>query len=40
MRRDTKTWAGRRFDPEKFDMAAVNRKLGTLSKKLRRLEAR
>jgi hypothetical protein len=38
--KETKTWAGRRFDPEKFDMAAVNRKLGTLSKKLRRLEAR
>lgn len=37
---ETKTWVGRRFDPEKFDMAAVNRKLGTLSKKLRRLEAR
>lgn len=37
---ETKIWAGRRFDPEKFDMATVNRKLGTLSKRLRRLEVR
>jgi len=36
--RETKAWAGRRFDPEKFDVAAVNRKLGTLSKRLRRLK--
>jgi Plasmid pRiA4b ORF-3-like protein len=36
--RETKKWAGRRFDPEKFDVTAVNRKLGTLSKRLRRLE--
>jgi hypothetical protein len=35
---ETKTWAGRRFDPEKFDATAVNRKLGALSKRLRRLK--
>jgi len=38
--REIKTWAGRRFDPERFDLAAVNRKLGILSKRLRRLEKR
>jgi hypothetical protein len=32
--REIKTWVGRRFDPEKFDMAAVNRKLASLSKRL------
>jgi hypothetical protein len=37
---ETRTWAGRRFDPEKFELAAVNRKLATLSKRLRRLDAR
>jgi len=36
---EVKTWAGRRFDPEKFDMAAVNEKLGALSKRLRRRTA-
>jgi hypothetical protein len=36
--RESKTWAGRRFDPEKFDMPAVNRKLGSLSRRRRRLE--
>jgi hypothetical protein len=35
---ESKTWAGRRFDPEKFDMPAVNRKLGSLLRRLRRLE--
>ena len=34
--RETKIW--RRFDPERFDVAAVNRKPGSLSKRLRRLE--
>lgn len=38
--RETKTWIGRRFDPEKFDMVGVNKKLATLSKRLRQLEKR
>jgi hypothetical protein len=31
-----KRWVGRGFDPEKFDMAAVNKKLAALSGKLER----
>jgi hypothetical protein len=33
---EMKEWAPRRFDPEKFDLAAVNKKLATLSKRLQR----
>jgi hypothetical protein len=33
---DLKRWAPRAFDPEKFDSAAVNKKLATLSKRLAR----
>jgi len=33
---DMKRWAPRGFDPEKFDAAAVNKKLATLSKRLTR----
>jgi hypothetical protein len=36
--RETKTWVGKKFDPQKFDAAAVNRKLGALLKRLRRAE--
>jgi hypothetical protein len=28
-----KRWVGRRFDPERFDMPAVNKKLATLAKR-------
>jgi hypothetical protein len=31
---EMKRWVGRGFDPEKFDMAAVNKKLAALSKRL------
>jgi hypothetical protein len=31
-----KEWVGRRFDPERFDVAAVNKRLATLSKRLAR----
>ena len=31
-----KEWVGRRFDPERFDIAAVNKRLATLSKRLAR----
>lgn len=31
-----KEWVGRRFDPERFDIAAVNERLATLSKRLAR----
>jgi hypothetical protein len=31
---DMRRWVGRRFDPEKFDAVALNRKLATLSKKV------
>jgi hypothetical protein len=30
---DVKRWVGRRFDPERFDLPAVNKKLGTLAKR-------
>jgi len=33
---DVRRWVGRRFDPEKFDSVAVNRKLATLSKRVNR----
>ena len=33
---DLKQWVGRGFDPEKFNLAAVNKKLATLSKRLAR----
>lgn len=33
---DMKRWAPRRFDPEKFDLVAVNKKLATLSTRLKR----
>ncbi len=33
---DLKEWLPRKFDPERFDLAAVNRKLGTLSKRAAR----
>jgi hypothetical protein len=33
---DMRRWVGRRFDPEKFDAVAVNRKLATLSRKVNR----
>jgi hypothetical protein len=31
-----KKWVGRRFDPERFDIAAVNKRLATFSKRLAR----
>jgi len=31
-----KEWVGRRFDPARFDIAAVNKRLATLSKRLAR----
>ena len=31
--RDMKTWVGRGYDPEKFDLAAVNKKLAALTKR-------
>jgi predicted nucleotidyltransferase len=34
--REMKQWVGRGYDPEKFDLAAVNKKLATLSKRLGR----
>jgi hypothetical protein len=34
--RDMKVWVGRRYDPEKFDLAAVNKKLATLAKRIGR----
>lgn len=34
--RATRTWVGRRFDPEKVDIAAVNKKLAALDKRFRR----
>lgn len=37
---DMKRWVGRGYDPEKFNMAAVNKKLATLSKRLRRRRPR
>jgi hypothetical protein len=33
---DMRRWVGRRFDSEKFDVVAVNKKLATLSKKTNR----
>ena len=33
---ELKRWAPRGFDPDKFDIVAVNKKLGTLSKRLGR----
>lgn len=32
---DMKRWTTRRFDPEKFDLVAVNKKLATLSRRLK-----
>ena len=34
--RDMKTWVGRGFDPEKFDVTATNKKLAALWKRLSR----
>jgi hypothetical protein len=34
--RDTREWVGRKFDPERFDAAAANKRLATLSKRRRR----
>ena len=34
---EMKEWVGGKFDPEKFDLASVNKKLATLSKRLGRL---
>lgn len=34
--REMKQWVGRGYDPEKLDVAAVNKKLATLSRKLAR----
>jgi hypothetical protein len=31
-----KRWVGKKFDAERFDLAAVNKKLATLSKKVAR----
>ena len=31
-----KEWVGRRFDPERFDIVAVNKRLAALSKRLAR----
>jgi hypothetical protein len=31
-----KEWAGRKYDAERFDLAATNRKLGTLTRRLRK----
>ena len=31
---DMKRWAPRGFDPERFDLTAVNKKLATLSKRV------
>jgi hypothetical protein len=33
---DMKAWVGPRFDPERFDIAAVNKKLATLSRRFGR----
>lgn len=33
---DMKTWVGKKFDAERFDLAAVNKKLATISKRLLR----
>jgi hypothetical protein len=30
---DVKQWVGRRFDPERFDLAVVNKKLAALAKR-------
>ncbi len=38
--KEMRTWAGRGYDPGKFELAAVNRKLATLSKRLRRISER
>ncbi len=32
----TRTWVGTKFDPERFDMIAVNKKLGVLGRRLAR----
>jgi hypothetical protein len=37
---DLRRWAPRAFDPEKFDLAAVNKKLATLSKRVARRRQR
>jgi hypothetical protein len=37
---DLKRWVGRGYDPEKFNLAAVNKKLAALSKKLGRTRKR
>jgi hypothetical protein len=37
---DTKTWVGRCYDPEKFNLTAVNKKLATLARKLERRHSR
>jgi hypothetical protein len=34
--RDVKTWVGPRFDPERFDLDKVNKKLGTIARRLRK----
>lgn len=35
--REMKQWVGRAYDPEKFDLGAVNKKLATLAKQLARV---
>jgi hypothetical protein len=37
---EMKQWAPRGFDPERFDLAAVNKKLAALSKRLVRRQTR
>jgi hypothetical protein len=37
---DTKTWVGRGYDPEKFNITVVNKKLATLARKLERRHIR
>lgn len=34
---EMRTWVGRKYDPEKFDLAAVNKKLGPIEKRLARM---
>jgi hypothetical protein len=35
--REIRRWVGARFDPEKFDRVAVNKKLATLSRRMNHL---
>ena len=35
---EMRTWVGNRYDPTKFDLAGINKKLATLSKRLSRRE--